>query len=640
MRPPRTKKLISGLLGLAIIGALWFCFAPTALGGDTSYVVTDGVSMQPRFHTGDLAVVRAQSSYHVGEIVAYNSIIFHTIVLHRIIGRAGSRYVMKGDHNNFVDFEHPRGSQIIGALWLHVPGAGATLHSLRSPALVGALVAFGTLLFAGAAFTKRRRRRGRERRGGEKPQGARVRTSVHAPLELPTVSVVMVAATVLMPFLLLALLAFTRASSARLPVKVPYQQAGTLSYTAQVSPGPVYPENRAVTGDPLFTQVVRSAEIHFNYLFESKAPHALAGKLTLAATVASTSGWQNTFALGRPTYFHGDHGVISAPLSVTALLALMERFKVATGASGSYTVTISPHVSAAGTIGRLPLHTTFSPQFPFQITTGEIQPTVAGAPASASAAAQPAPSQFSQSQGGSATAEHSQALDLNLGFVHVSVAGARAFSLVAILLIVASLIAARVLIRPRRREESSSIRSRYRRMIVPVDRVWQLPGVAVIDVADMEALARIAEHYDRSILHENTAAGDAYWVTDESGHFRYALHPQPPEPAEGYAGEHPLTRLVSEASTEEMALAGVAATPPAPVQPPAAVAPTAPVAQAAPVAKPVAASLAAQQAAEAEDLAARDAADAMMRETNDWNAAWEASSGDRRGNGFKHHPGI
>ena len=55
----------------------------------------------------------------------------------------------------------------------------------------------------------------------------------------------------------------------------------------------MYPENRAVTGDPLFTQVVRSAEIHFNYLFESKAPHALAGKLTLDATVASTSGWQN-----------------------------------------------------------------------------------------------------------------------------------------------------------------------------------------------------------------------------------------------------------------------------------------------------------------------------------------------------------
>ena len=43
----------------------------------------------------------------------------------------------------------------------------------------------------------------------------------------------MVAAPWLMPFLLLALLAFTRASSARLPVKVPYQQPARSSYDAR-----------------------------------------------------------------------------------------------------------------------------------------------------------------------------------------------------------------------------------------------------------------------------------------------------------------------------------------------------------------------------------------------------------------------
>jgi hypothetical protein len=47
--------------------------------------------------------------------------------------------------------------------------------------------------------------------------------------------------------------------------------------------------------------------------------------------------------------------------------------------------------------------------------------------------------------------------------------------------------------------------------------------VAVIDVADMEALVEIAERYDRSILHETTDDGEAFWVTDESGQFRYAV---------------------------------------------------------------------------------------------------------------------
>jgi len=45
--------------------------------------------------------------------------------------------------------------------------------------------------------------------------------------------------------------------------------------------------------------------------------------------------------------------------------------------------------------------------------------------------------------------------------------------------------------------------------------------VAVIDVADIEALVRIADHYDRSILHELTDYGEAFWVTDESGQFRF-----------------------------------------------------------------------------------------------------------------------
>ena len=85
-------------------------------------------------------------------------------------------------------------------------------------------------------------------------------------------------------------------------------------------------------------------------------------------------------------------------------------------------------------------------------------------------------------------------------------------------------------------------------MVVPVERVWQLPGVPVIDVADIDALARLADHYDRSILHETTGAGPAFWVTDESGQFRYAPGTSPavntgasssaPDPAEERAAQH------------------------------------------------------------------------------------------------------
>lgn len=113
-----------------------------------------------------------------------------------------------------------------------------------------------------------------------------------------------------------------------------------------------------------------------------------------------------------------------------------------------------------------------------------------------------------------------------------------------------------VLLARRPREESASIRARYGRMIVPVERVWQLPGVPVIDVADMEALAQIAEHYDRSILHETAQEGEAFWVADESGQFRYALgswaSAEESEPVERKASE----TLVNDVYSDELELEG------------------------------------------------------------------------------------
>src|SRR5262249_56029415 len=78
-------------------------------------------------------------------------------------------------------------------------------------------------------------------------------------------------------------------------------------------------------------------------------------------------------------------------------------------------------------------------------------------------------------------------------------------------------------VRAGRRDPAEAVIARYGGLIVPVERVWQQPGAAVVDVADMDALVRVAAYYERSILHERTEYGDAFWVNDESGQFRYAI---------------------------------------------------------------------------------------------------------------------
>ncbi len=389
MRTRHTRKLLSSTLTLIVLGCAWFWLAPVGLGGSTSYVVTHGVSMQPRLHTGDLAVVRSRSSYHVGEIVAYDNKMLHTIVLHRIIGRAGGRYIFKGDNNNFVDFEHPAASQLIGALWLHVARAGVPLQSIGSPALVGALVAVGLLLLTGSVFARRRRIRRRERRA----DGAAQPPSRRPPLD-PTTSAAAVLAVgllALLPFLALALVAFTRSPSAPRPYSVSYTQSGKLSYTAAVAPGPTYPTGRVLTGDPLFTHVVNAVDFRFAYGLDAVGVRSVTGKVSLDASVVSTDGWKTTIQLVHPTRFRGDRAQIAGTLELTSLLALIRSVQDTTKASGSYTLTLLPHVSASGSVHSLPLQATFAPAIPFSLTELEVQPVISGGSPTAGPPPRPSP---------------------------------------------------------------------------------------------------------------------------------------------------------------------------------------------------------------------------------------------------------
>ncbi len=537
---------------------MWFYFAPVQLGGSTTYVVTHGTSMEPHFHTGDLAIVRGQSDYHVGEVVAYHNHQLHTIVLHRIIGREGDRYLFKGDNNNFVDPEHPVASQLIGALWIHIPGVGLRLQSIRSPLVMGILLFVGMLLLTGGAFARTHGRRHRQRRAGE---GAARRAGEGAAT--PTFAVLAIGALLAIPFLMLALLAFTRSPTKLHPYTVPYRQSGRLSYSAEAPSGPTYPGGHAVTGDPLFAHVLNAVDFSFAYRLHAAGRRSLSGSASLEATVVSSDGWHTTLELAPPTRFHGSRALVTGTLDLTSLLALVHSVETATKANGAYTLTLLPRVSVSGRVDAVPVHTTFAPKVQFSLTPIEAQPALAGGGSlttTSPSGEDTALSMFSPSAPGSATGTRSQPASLSLGLGQLSVASARALARDALVIVVCAVLAALACLRlalgrSQPRDESASIRARYGRMIVPVARVWQLPGVPVIDVEDMEALAQIAEHYNRSILHEAAEDGEAFWVTDESGQFRYAVgvwgSASQGEPAERMTDEE----LAYEALADE-ALAG------------------------------------------------------------------------------------
>jgi signal peptidase I len=142
MKPPSARiKPWRRLLG-ALSALLVLLGAGAVLTGRVGYVVTNGISMEPLYHTGALVVIAQASSYHVGEIVAYHGDLDgHLVVLHRIVGgNATSGFLMKGDNNHSIDPIHPTASQVIGRAVLHIPKVGILMTSPELRALLALVI--------------------------------------------------------------------------------------------------------------------------------------------------------------------------------------------------------------------------------------------------------------------------------------------------------------------------------------------------------------------------------------------------------------------------------------------------------------------------------------------------------------------
>lgn len=97
MNGRRVTRIAACGAALALLFSAWYFLAPAELGGRTPYVTTYGNNMEPLLHAGDLAIVRRQDTYRIGDVVAYRSSDLDAIVLHRIAGMQGDRYLFKGD---------------------------------------------------------------------------------------------------------------------------------------------------------------------------------------------------------------------------------------------------------------------------------------------------------------------------------------------------------------------------------------------------------------------------------------------------------------------------------------------------------------------------------------------------------------
>ena len=485
----RHGAVIAAVLGL-LVSAGYLMVWPVALGGVTSYITTRGTSMEPRFHTGDLAIVRTSGPYAVGDIVAYRSETLHTTVMHRIVSVHDGRYTFKGDNNSFLDPDHPSSGQLIGKLVVRIPQWSRALQIVTGP--IG-LVALGVALTLGGGGSARRRiqrKRGTMSRIAPPLNSATFGFLRDLPRPLAIAAALTSSAVGLGVVLLVmgwtAPVAGTTAANTGRTTR-----QAVFAYSASVRPSAAYDGTTVVSPDPVFRKVVHTVDVHLTY---TGPP----GTLAVRAQLSNASGWHSTVPLAGAVIV-GNRAVSTVPLHLAALQARSDAAARVIGSpSGPVTITIE----AVARSGTLP---TFAPTLKLTLT--PLALALAGDPSSLTVTDSTSGSTTSSSMNHVVTlAGHKLAASTaHAAAIWLFLAGAISFLLIVVL--------AR---RGFTASEGARIRSRYGPLMVPVEPMTTLPGRPVVTVTDITTLVKLAERYRLLVLHWERSGIETFVVQDEN----------------------------------------------------------------------------------------------------------------------------
>jgi signal peptidase I len=481
---------LGGLLAL-LLTAAWL-FLPTALGGATTYVTTHGISMQPRFSSGDMAVLRPAETYTVGDIVAFHSVELNTTVMHRIIAREGDRFVTQGDNNSWIDPDRPSAGEVLGRLWFRIPEGGDVVAVFRTPALLAlAALAGATLLW------RLRAARGRPRR--DEPRGRM--PAVGMPVRARARQVAAVSGAVAL------ICAAAGAALFVLPVTdveqqtVQVTQRGTYDYSGTAKPGVTYPDGVIVTGDPVYTELLRTLTVQFALDATGPGLDSLRGAARLDVSVAASDGWTAPLGSGPAGSLEGGTLSASVALDLAGAANLLARHHKEIGtAVGAATVIATPVVELTGTLRGKPFAATAPPPLRLALDASALR--LAGDPAK--------------------VLESSTVTDVTVDQVtdhHVTVFGASipvGFARTAVLsLLVLSVLGGATAVWlgwPHSADAVDEFLVRHSGRIVEVNSFTL--GATVVDLTDPEALHLVAERLDGLVLHHVGPYGHLFAVQD------------------------------------------------------------------------------------------------------------------------------
>jgi hypothetical protein len=305
--------------------------------------------------------------------------------------------------------------------------------------------------------------------------------------------------------LLLTLFTFTRPTTvAASTASGQVTRAIEFSYSAEVTPSAAYQNSEVTSPTPIFRTQTNTVKVNYAYTGQP-------GTISTIARLKAGSGWTWDLALAEPETFDDETYAGAVTLDLNEISRLAERGGKATGIpSDSVTISVIPTV---------------------QTDTGSWQPKLDLNLSSQTLTLAGDQESLKVTDATEGTTTTTQVPGKVFGFPVLLARLASALLLIAGLAGLAyALLAGK---RTPHQSEADLIQMQYGSMIVPVSEPPHIKGM-VIDVPDIDSLAKLAQRYVLLILMAHVNGMDVFIVQDEEVAYRYVSRPPAPPQQQPY----------------------------------------------------------------------------------------------------------
>ncbi len=510
---------------ISILLFVWMLFAPIQAGGNASYVIVIGKSMEPKFHVGDLIIVHREAQYQKGDAVTYRNQELNSFVFHRIVDQSMGRFTLKGDNNSWLDTYRPTSNEVIGKLWIHIPDGGVFMQKIRDPAPMAILSGLLGLILMSSLLGNTKE----EVRMNKKPfwKGIFFEKQNQVPTSSKKLqsrssnqweifeNLFFLLGLIAFISVIFGLISFSRPAIVPVDVDLPYGQLGFYSYST-TAPQNIYDANKIVSGDPIFPKLTCTIDVNFQYTLVSAGVEDVQGTYQLMATlIEPNSGWERKIPLQKELTFSGTVFDTKAKLNLCEIETLLQTTEEKTEFHpATYLLEIGPQVNVTGIISGQSFQSSFDPKLTFaydRLLYRMIENEQGNS--------------LNPSTTSNLTETRNQAAVVSFFGMAFRVSSLRTISLFGIgISILGMTIMGLILWNMGRGNPAALIRLKYDSLIVEIDDTESINKLHRVDITSMDDLVKLAERHNSMIFHEANENMHTFFIKINETVYQFKLH--------------------------------------------------------------------------------------------------------------------